>query len=335
MSSGSDIREWALSELSGVCNVILPSFTADLRSINEEAIRHDVRRNIDLGFTGTLLVSEANTTNEEYLRFVEIAVDEAAGRQILFFHASFNTLEENIEMACASQARGAAMSLLSYPPSFYPQTEKDIIDFTLRFCEAVDLGVMLFPVPLWGFERLHAASISIPSIEYMVDQVPNIVAVKAEGGMPSVAGFAHAWNRLSERIVITMPILQQAIPLATLVPMQLIATSNTEYYGSSAPAMLSLARAGKVDEAMEKMWQIMPAIQASSNTAAIPNAHAVHRTAWKYQAWLNDYNGGPMRMPAMRVNSKQMRALRSGLIESGLEATSDPDEAFFVGRCPA
>jgi 4-hydroxy-tetrahydrodipicolinate synthase len=169
----------------------------------------------------------------------------------------------------------------------------------------------------------------------MVDQAPNIVAIKAEGGMPSLAGFAHAWNRLSERIVVAMPILQQAIPLATLVPMQLIATSNTEYYGTSAPTMLSLARAGKVDEAMDKMWQIMPAIQASANTAPIPNAHAVHRTAWKYQAWLNGYNGGPMRMPAMRLNWKQMKAFRGALAESGLESTSDPDEEFFIGRHPA
>ena len=39
----------------GVCNVIMPSFTSDLQALNEKAIRHDVRRNIELGFWGALL----------------------------------------------------------------------------------------------------------------------------------------------------------------------------------------------------------------------------------------------------------------------------------------
>ena len=56
--SRSEAKEWAAEQWRGVCNVIMPSFSADLRSLNERAIRHDVRRNIELGFWGALLVSE-------------------------------------------------------------------------------------------------------------------------------------------------------------------------------------------------------------------------------------------------------------------------------------
>ena len=45
--------------------------TDDLGSLNEAAIRHDVRRNIELGFWGALLVSEAGTTLDEMRRRVE------------------------------------------------------------------------------------------------------------------------------------------------------------------------------------------------------------------------------------------------------------------------
>ena len=62
--SRSEAKEWAAEEWRGVCNVILPSFTDDLRRLNERAIRHDVRRNIELGFWGALLVSECATTAE-------------------------------------------------------------------------------------------------------------------------------------------------------------------------------------------------------------------------------------------------------------------------------
>jgi len=75
--SRAEAKERAFAKWIGVCNVILPSFTADLKGLNEKAIRHDVRRNIEHGFWGTLLVSECGTTAAEYRQFMEIAVDEA------------------------------------------------------------------------------------------------------------------------------------------------------------------------------------------------------------------------------------------------------------------
>lgn len=328
-------REWALEYFRGVHNVIIPSYTNDLSDINEQAIRHDVRRNIEFGFAGTLLVSETNITLEEYVRFVEIAADEAKGRMMLIHHAAFNTLEENIDAANRAAARGADLVLLAYPPSFYPQSEQDIYDYSKTFCDGVNLATMLFPVPLWGFERLHPAGISLDTLERLVDDVPNVVAIKAEGGAPSVTGFAHVWNRLGGRIVVSMPIIEHAISLATMVPLQVIATSNTEFYSSTAPTMLSLAQSGKHNEALELLWQITPAWRANESVAPTPGAHVVHRMAWKYQAWLAGYNGGPLRMPTNRLIWKEMRAYRQALTDSSLPVTADPDEAFFVGRNPA
>jgi 4-hydroxy-tetrahydrodipicolinate synthase len=55
---------------------------------------------------------------------------------------------------------------------------------------------------------------------------------------------------------------------------------------------------------------------------------------WKYQAWLQGYNGGPIRHPSMRVYAKDMAVLRAATKAAGLNPTNDPDEAFFVGRNP-
>lgn len=60
-----EAKAGARETFQGACNVVIPSYTADLRSLNEAAIRHDVRRNIELGFWGALLVSEAGTTLDE------------------------------------------------------------------------------------------------------------------------------------------------------------------------------------------------------------------------------------------------------------------------------
>jgi 4-hydroxy-tetrahydrodipicolinate synthase len=330
----SEARDWFRETMRGVANVVVPSFTQNLSGLNEAAIRHDIRVEIERGFVGTLLVSETATTAEEYIQFVEWAADEAAGRLVLIFHASFNTLEENIEVGRRAQAVGAEATLLSYPPTFYPTSEHDIFDYTKAFCDGVDMAVILFPVPLWGFERLHPASLSVFLMEKLVRAVPNIAAIKAEGGHPSIAGFTETWNRLADQVVVTMPLESQGVPLATLVPMQLIATSNTEYFGDAVPRMMSLIFDGKVSEAMELFWQIDPARRADRGIGAIGGANMVHRMAWKYQAWLTGFSGGPLRQPTARLVWSQMGNLRQGLVASDLPVTSDPDSDFFVGRFP-
>jgi len=325
-------RAWAREKMQGVCNVIIASYTKDLQDINEKAIRHDVQVNIQNKFAGFLVVSETNLTPDEYIRFTKISADEAKGKQLLVHHASFNSLEENISLTNRAAEAGAELSLLSYPANFYPTSEQDIYDYTRKYCDSVDMAVMLFPVPLWGFERIHPASLSLGLMEKLISDVPNIVAVKAEGGHPSIAGFAETWRHLHDKVVVTMPLENQGIPLATMLPMQVIATSNTEYFGSAVPKMLQLARDGKHDEAMKLFWQVDPARRANEKIATFGGSNSVHRMAWKYQAWLNGYNGGPLRMPTPRLVSDQMRMLRKGLVDALLPVTDDPDEAYFVGR---
>jgi 4-hydroxy-tetrahydrodipicolinate synthase len=331
-----EAREWARERLQGVMNVVIPTFTNDLRDVNEAATRFDVRREIELGFTGALMVAETATTHDEYIRFAEWVSDEARGRLVPIFHASFDTLEDNIEMVRRAEAAGAELVLLSYPPTFYPSRLEDIFGYTAAFCGATDLAVMLFPVPLWGFERLHPASIPVQMLERMVDEIPTVVAIKAEGGHPHFGGFAETWNRLSDRVVISMPIEVDAIPLATLVPLQLIATSNTECLADRVPAMLRMCRDGKGAEAMELYWRCEPVRKASERLGGVGGTNAVHRIGWKYQAWLTGFNGGPLRQPTARLVSAQMNVLRAGAAGAGvIEHEDEPDDAFFIGRHPA
>ena len=252
----------------------------------------------------------------------------------MIHHASFNTLDENIELARQAAGAGAELALLAYPPSFYPNSQTDIYEYTRAFCDGVDIAVMLFPVPLWGFERLHPASLSIEIMGQLIDDCPNIVAVKAEGGNPGIGGFVETWQRLSERVVVSEPLELVAMPLAMLVPLQFSGTSNQEYYGSTVPRIFEHIQRNEHSEAMALYWMMDPARRANGKIGAFGGTNMVHRTAWKYQAWLNGYNGGPIRMPTARLLYDQMAMLRNGLTASGLSATDEPDEAFFIGRNP-
>src|SRR5262245_20842370 len=102
----SEAREWAREKLVGVINCTIPSFTSDLTAINERAIRHDTRLAIEHGFVGTLGVSEVAITLPEYLQFLRIIGDEAAGRLIVTHHASWNTLAQNIEALEGAEEAG-------------------------------------------------------------------------------------------------------------------------------------------------------------------------------------------------------------------------------------
>lgn len=332
----NEAREWARSHMHGLCNVVIPSYSADLRRLNEKGIRHDIRKELEYGFWGTLLVSEVAITVDEYRQFVRWAHDEADGRLALVFHAMFNTLAENIEAVQIAEKEGCELALLGYPHNFYATTETDIYDYTKAFCDATRLGVILFPVPHWGFERVHPAGMSPELIKRMVKEIPNIVCIKAESGMPTPAGFIQTWKNHAHEVVVTCPVEGEALPLCGLVPLQFMGTSNYEFYGGLMPKMFDLVKAGKFDEMMALYWQINPArvVQRSITASYSAGAGILHRMVWKYQAWLNGFNGGPLRQPTMKIRDVHMRQLREALKRSGLAPTEDPDNAFFIGRNP-
>ena len=333
----AEAREWAREHLSGVINVLIPSFTNDLRTINERAIRHDVSKQFEYGFDGALLVSEVAITPDEYRTFCEIAADEASGRQLLVHHSSWSTLQDAVDQVKVAEQTGAELVLLSYPPNFYPTSEQDIYDYTRTVCDATDLAVMLFPMYLWGFSpRIHPSDIPVPLLRRLIDDCPNIVAIKAEGGFPGIMGVIECYRHFGDEVVISCPIESELIPLAQVMPIRLTATSDHEYFGSMIPRIFAHLQRGEFDAATELFWQLHPARRAKA--ALAPQLHGgafINRQAWKFQAWLQGYNGGPLRQPTQRIHDPQMNALRKGLIDAGLSPTTEPNAAFFVGRNPA
>jgi dihydrodipicolinate synthase/N-acetylneuraminate lyase len=330
-----EARQWAEENLTGLANVVIPSFTQDLTRLNERGIRHDVRKNIELGFTGTLLVAESATTLEEYIEFTKIAVDEAKGNITIIHHASFNTLEENIQAVKLAEEAGAELVLLSYPANFYPKDSQEIYEYTKNFAEATNLGIILFPVPLWNFERLHPAAIEPKIIRQLLDDVPNIVAIKAEGGMPLIAGFTQCYQLFKDDVIVMTPLEKDAFAIGNLVPIQWMATSNYEMYGDVLPKLFNLMQEGKFEEVYEQYWKLQPARSTIGKfMASTDGAGLVNRMLWKYSAWLNGFNGGPLRQPTMKVNQTQMSAIRQALIKSGIKVTNDDDSQFFIGRNP-
>jgi dihydrodipicolinate synthase/N-acetylneuraminate lyase len=333
----SEAKDWAKENLKGVCNVILPSFTSDLTGLNEQGIRHDVRRNIELGFTGALLVSECGTTVDEMRQFMEIAVDEAAGRHQILLHGTFDTAEQVIAVSKDAKAIGLDAVLLGYPNSFYPKSGQDIIDYTNTVCDAVDLGVVLFCAQHWNFARVHSSGFPLDAILELCD-TENVIAVKYEVGRPGATGTYEAFKAMAAKNVIPSDPFEPNAPIWTdLFNMQWMGTSNYEYYGDRMPKMFAALTEGRREEGLDLYWRTQPArVTRGSEQAAFEGANFIHRYLWKYQAWLTGYNGGPLRQPAMKLSDAQMRRTAEGLVRSQIIDSVPTDfSAFFASRNPA
>lgn len=331
----NEIKDRVRAEWRGACNVTLPSFNDDFSGLNEGGIRHDVRRSAEQGFWGTLVGSESGTTFDEYLRFMEIAADAAPKGFRLIYHASFTTADEAIRGAKAAEALGFEGALLSYPPTFRPKSAQDIVAFTREFCERTDLATILFAVTTWGFRPLHPSHFPPDALAEMA-RFETVAAIKYEASPPgTISGLADVLRKCRDHVIVECPLEQYAPGLVEWYGMQWMGTSAYESFGDRVPRMLRLLHAGKWDEGMEVYWSYQAARDAKGQFhATFAGANLIHRVGWKYLSWLQGYNGGLLRMPQMRLNPGQMRALRQGLQGSGFELPKD-DDGFYGGRIPA
>lgn len=332
-----EARTWALESLRGCCGCIQPTFTASLDGLNEEAIRFDVRREKELGMSGVLIISECGTTPAEFKEFTRIVVDEAGDDLVTVLQASEPTLADSIASAEMGAEAGVDLVMPSYPLYFNPTSLDDVFEFTKQIGAASERGLIIFAMDQWNFSRLHAAGFPMSLLERMVDEIPQVVAIKNEVGGPGVGGIAAVFERFTGQVIVTDPLEFNAPAWIANYGMAFMGTSNYEWMGHSVPRMLTLLSNPETwDAGMDLYWRMAPARRAHSAvcTPLVANSGLVPRMHWKYQGWLNGFNGGPIRQPHMRISAAQMTTLRNAAVASGLDVTTDDDALFYAGRNP-
>lgn len=331
------VRDWARQHLVGCCGCLLPTFTGDLSGLNEAAIRHDVALEKALGMRAVLLVAECGTTLDEYARFVEIAVDEAGDDLVTFVQASQPTWQAMLAATRQGAAAGADLVLPSYPLTYHPTSLEEIYEDTRRFVDDSPLGVALFAIDQWNFSRLHPAAFPMALLQRLVDDCPNLVAIKNEVGLPYAGGLVDVFDKLGDTVVVTDPMEYNAPLWVRHYGMRFLGTSNYECMGDAVPRMLDLlSDPATWDQGMDLYWRLMPVRRANSaiNSPVVAATSLIPRGHWKYQGWLLGFNGGPIRQPQSRPNAGQMAQMRSAALAAGLPVTDDPDDQFWIGRNP-
>ena len=334
--TATDARAWAREALEGCCGCVLPTFTSDLSALNEVAIRHDVEMERELGMRAVLVVSEGGTSLEEYRRLLEIVTD-AAGDLVVVVQASQPTFDlQQLTIEWGTEL-GADLVLPSYPMTFYPSSLEDLYDASRAMIDRSPLGVLLFAIDQWNFARLHPAAFPLELLERLVADCPMLVGIKNEVGLPYAGGIDDVFHRLADQVVVTDPMESNAPIWIRHYGMKFMGTSNYEAFGPRIPEMLKLlGNPATWDGGMDLYWRNTPIRKANSATVSpvVATTGMVPRSIWKYQGWLNGFNGGPLRAPLARINAAQMGMIRKAAVDAGLPVTDDPDEEFWVGRNP-
>lgn len=330
--ASSDHKSRARERFRGFENLLVPSFTRDLRTLDEEGIRLDVRQSIRHGFFATRCALEAGLRLDEKKRMLSIAADEAGGRIGVSLSLS-GTPDECRELLAHAESVGATHVALGYPQDFRAGTQRELVEYVRGIAAATGLAVSLTAGDRFACHHLHPSGVALEALEELAE-VDNIVALElasADAGL-----ILECCERFAGRLLVATPQLGMLPLLSQSCGVQWGGAWAVEGLQSPekphAVGFLDLLLRGRVQEAMRVYWTLAPALGAQARVAAsYAHTGAQHWPLVKYQQWLSGGNGGMTRQPVMRLYERDMLAIRGGLRAVGVEC-ADPDAEFFAGR---
>jgi len=199
----SEAKQWAKEHYKGLDGVLSPSFTPDLKELDEEGIRYDVRHNISKGMFSILCQTEVCAmTFEERKRFLEIACDEAKGKILVSMFTGIDTVEQDIELLQHFEKIGGTHTLFGWPGTFYAKSEEDIYRVTKKVCDSTNIAIDLWPKPKFDFGRFHPSQFN-PELVERITEIPNVVAIKAYIS-DGIGKWADIQNRVGDKVPIML-----------------------------------------------------------------------------------------------------------------------------------
>lgn len=337
-------KKRANETLKGLLNLFLPTFLADGETLDDEAIRLDVRNSIAQGFAGTLpLPNWTMPDDPRWERFHQIIVDEAQGKLPLHGIVSGRTPEEDIAQLRRFEALGAEMILLA--PRHDPNiSEEDLTEAMLKRVRATDMSFIIYAALNKGrnFPKLGPAGQPLNVFDRLADE-PNMVAVKISQPV-TLTSTIQMCDRLADRLLVA-PVNLDFVPLlARHYHMQWSGQWNGEavqtpsdQIGNELLAATGAHDFAKADEIMIRMQPVVDHFYKVQANSIRMGGHPWQHN--KYYIWLGGGNGGLLPVdphsPAESIpilTPEDRAEMRAAFTAAGLTPTDAPEEQFIVGR---
>ncbi len=247
-------------------------------------------------------------SHEEHHRVIEIVHDEVAGRVPVIAGTGSNCTREAIEMTQAAEKVGVAASL-QVGPYYNRPSQEGLYQHFKAIAESTSLPLILYNIPARTGRNIE------PETVIRLAEIDNIVGIKEASGNILSAGTIIKGTRekgldfhvYSGEDAVTFMIL-------CLGGSGCIAAVG-HVLGKEFSQMCRLVWEGKVEEAREIHYRVLPLVEA---LFCEPNPTAIKQAL----KWMGQ-PAGTLRLPLTQLSPNGMQILRTAMVRLGKAAEAD------------
>ncbi|NKI16541.1 dihydrodipicolinate synthase [Spongiibacter sp. KMU-166] len=339
-------KKWARENMRGIENILLPSFHPDLTTVDEDALRIEVRNTAAQGFCSTAVFPVwVKESDPRWRPMSEVIIDECR-KNALFISAGAggrvaNGAKPVIDRLLLLESMGFSHVLLSFYGD--SSTSEEALYEMYRECaESTALPIILYANIQPNMRHLGPQGIPVGVFKRLA-ALPNIVAIKISQPVDLTTTF-RICDQLSESLLCA-PVNLDFVPLLSR------SFSNIQYSGQwcaeavqtpgnpLAVNLMSSVIEKDFNKAFATYEQMQAAIQEFYRLQAPTIVVGGH--PWlhlKYYSWLGGGNGGLL--PDLGKSIEQVppltaadrRTMRQAFQRSGLPINDADEEEFIVGR---
>ncbi|GAB1269054.1 hypothetical protein NBRC116493_23070 [Aurantivibrio infirmus] len=340
INEASDIskKTWAQQNLRGGEAFILPSLKKNLKTLDEEGIRRDVRHSIAQGFCSIMpLPLGIDSKTEQHMQTV--IADEAKGKILTVGIIRPGSWQEKKKSVREMEGQGVSHVLMYFNPEL--ATQEAMYRQMLEIINNTSLRIVLYAKPSNNITHLDPTGIPLDTFDKLANH-DNVVGVKFTQTLRPLTCYGIA-ERLGDRLLLGVVDLEIMLALSAKYKMQWTGQWGIDSLQSPETPwvnqFLDLLRTGKNQQAYELYWRYEPI--ASNFFRLQEPSLRIGGHPWlhiKYMKWLTGGNGGlladlnestdfvPHLDPQGRAQCREI------FHRVGIKIVDLPDDAFVVGN---
>ncbi|HEV7264605.1 MAG TPA: dihydrodipicolinate synthase family protein [Falsiroseomonas sp.] len=197
--AAGEARDWARANLSGYLTILYTPFHAD-GSLDEDGLRHNVRRTIAMPGVGGLSVHSLHQefwalTLAERKRVTELVLEEVAGRVPVVIGCSEPAAANVVELARHAAEAGADLVMV-WPPYYGPRDAAGVRSFYEHVAQRIGIGMVVYSTTLSELGYY----LTPEQVEALL-HLPNVCAVQDTS--LNFASYARMMERVGDRICVS------------------------------------------------------------------------------------------------------------------------------------
>jgi len=336
-AAGENKKAWAKQNLRGGESFVMPSMQPDMKTLDEEGIRRDVRHAIKQGFCSVMpLILGIDARTER--QFQDIVTDEAKGKILVVGVIRAGEWKDMADKVKLMESQGFSHALMYFPQL----ASQDAVYQSMRsIITNTSLCIALYASPAKAMMKLDPTGMPMDAFDKLSD-LENVVGIKFTQELRPATAYTVA-ERLGDRLLMAVVDLEVMLLLSLKYSMQWTGQWAIDSLQSPekpwVTEFLELMRTGNGKAARELYWQYEPI--ATGFYALQEPSLSIGGHPWihiKYMKWLTGGNGGLL--PDLKATPEMIPHLdaagraqcRELFAKVGIKTVDLPDEAFIVGN---